>query len=104
MNLDKHFWFFKVIFQCHLIYFRSRIGTETSIETSVENPTCIDRGVGNESFEEELLKVLNSRDDDEYDEVLLSNSDMKNRQNSLNSSNLRDELTFCQDTKLIFEW
>ena len=57
--------FFKVIFQCHLIYFRSRIGTETSIETSVENPTCIDRGVGNESFEEELLKVLNSRDDDE---------------------------------------
>ena len=33
---------------------RSRIGTETSLETSIENPTCIDRS----SFEEELFRGL----------------------------------------------
>ena len=69
-----------------IVQARSRIGTETSVETSVENPTCIDqRGGGVESFEEELLHAL-SRDDDEDDDVLISNADNR-RQNSLNSSN-----------------
>lgn len=41
-------------------YPRSRIGTETSVETSIENPTCIQ----GESFEEELAHAF-SKDDDE---------------------------------------
>ena len=48
---------------------RSRIGTETSLDTSIDNPTCIDRGV---SFEEELFRGLsrenNDEDDDEVEE------------------------------------
>ena len=84
---------------------RSRIGTETSVETSIENPNTksgsvirIDRSAG-ESFEEEMLRTSRDHmednhmdDSDDDDDPFQSPKDLnnanKNRQNSLNSSNL----------------
>ena len=49
---------------------RSRIGTTTSQDTSLDHPTCIEnRGIP-DSFEEELFRGL-SRDDDNPDEDFL---------------------------------
>ena len=82
---------------------RSRIGTETSVETSIENPNTksgsvirIDRSAG-ESFEEEMLRTsrdhmednhMDDSDDDPFQSPKDLNNANKNRQNSLNSSNL----------------
>ncbi len=65
---------------------RSRIGTETSIETSIENPTCIDHG---DSFEEELLHALSRDDDedDEDDEVMMDANPMRRGSSKAGSSN-----------------
>lgn len=66
---------------------RSRILTETSIETSIENPTCIDHG---DSFEEELLHAF-SRDeddnDDDDDEIMLENAPIRRNSKTGSSNN-----------------
>ena len=79
---------------------RSRIGTETSVETSIENPTCIDHG---ESFEEELAHALLK--DDQDDDVILepglrqnssqngsSNNSGSNHRTSLSAASSNDSL------------
>ena len=67
---------------------RSRIGTETSIETSVENPTCIDHG---ESFDDELVRAL-SKDDDEVLEGPTGGSSSNSLQKSLSAASSNDSL------------
>ncbi len=50
---------------------RSRIGTETSIETSIENPiTCLDRS----SFEEELFQEMTSEEESKKKHLLSAES------------------------------
>ncbi|TRY73081.1 hypothetical protein TCAL_12909 [Tigriopus californicus] len=60
---------------------RSRIGTETSIETSIENPTC----VAQSSFEEELFRGLNRDGED-------GRPDMKTQRDSMSTASSQDSL------------
>ena len=83
---------------------RSRIGTETSVETSIENPNTksgsvirIDRSAG-ESFEEEMLRT--SRDhmednhmDDSDDDPFQSPKDLNNA-----NKNRKNEKRACFET------
>merc|ERR1711935_1252958 len=67
---------------------RSRIGTETSVETSIENTTCIQ---DQESFEEELAVHALSKEDD--DVLLESNRNGGSSDQSAGSTNHRTSLS-----------
>lgn len=60
---------------------RSRIGTETSIETSIENPTCVTQS----SFEEELFRGLNRDGED-------GRPDIKTQRDSMSTASSQDSL------------
>eukprot|EP00094_Tigriopus_californicus_P013348 TCALIF_12909-PA protein Name:"Similar to Kiaa1456 Putative methyltransferase KIAA1456 (Mus musculus)" AED:0.20 eAED:0.20 QI:0/0.28/0/0.87/0.71/0.62/8/0/447 len=64
-----------------LARFPCRIGTETSIETSIENPTC----VAQSSFEEELFRGLNRDGED-------GRPDMKTQRDSMSTASSQDSL------------
>ena len=75
---------------------RSRIGTETSLETSFENPpTCIDRS---SSFEEELFRGLEEEEEEEEEDEE-NGKKKKNRvgkENNNSSSQVRGDYTDWQ--------